>query len=212
MFCPKCGYELGNDAERKFCPQCGAEVRIKESEQNKKNGGNIVKCLIALGVMGMIMLPIIYMGIPSKVAVVDGVVQLQPEVKHTNSVVDGFAWVKREKVKKIKIPEGVTKIGESAFEGCSALEEIEISNDVTEIGSRAFSECSNLKEIRIPDKVISIGTQAFYRCSSLEKVELPPEIKDIKDDTFAGCHMLSNIEIPSGLERIETELFYSVLA
>ena len=26
MFCPKCGYELENDTERKFCPQCGAEV------------------------------------------------------------------------------------------------------------------------------------------------------------------------------------------
>ena len=180
MFCPKCGYELENDTERKFCPQCGAEVRNKESEQKKKNGGNIVKCLIALGVMGMIMLPRIYMEIPPKVAVVDGVVQLQPEVKHTTSGVDGVALAKRKKVKKIKIPEGVTKIGESAFEGCSALEEIEIPNEVTEIGSRAFSKCSSLKGIRIPDKVISIGTQVFEDCSSLEKVELPSENRRLR--------------------------------
>lgn len=36
MFCPKCGYELGNDAERKFCPQCGAEVRNRVKGKNVK--------------------------------------------------------------------------------------------------------------------------------------------------------------------------------
>ena len=38
MFCPKCGYELENDTERKFCPQCGADVgRILRTFKIKKN-------------------------------------------------------------------------------------------------------------------------------------------------------------------------------
>ena len=45
------------------------------------------------------------------------------------------------------IPNTVTRIGNSAFQGCSGLTSITIPISVTSIGNWAFSECSGLTEI-----------------------------------------------------------------
>ena len=38
----------------------------------------------------------------------------------------------------VVIPAGVTRIGESAFEGCETLASVDIPGSVTEIGDEAF--------------------------------------------------------------------------
>jgi len=65
--------------------------------------------------------------------------------------------------KKVIIPEGVTKIGKFAFNGCQNLEEIIIPDSVTTIEEGAFSE-TDLKNVQIPARVTSIGEGAFYFC------------------------------------------------
>ena len=78
------------------------------------------------------------------------------------------------------IPNSVTKIGNSAFRGCTGLTEITIPNSVTSIGDFAFESCSGLKEITIPNSVTSIGDYAFIECTGLTtlicEATLPPTI------------------------------------
>ena len=50
----------------------------------------------------------------------------------------------KETIKSVTIPDGVTTIGSSAFEGCSSLTSIYIPDSVTTIGDYAFRDCSNL--------------------------------------------------------------------
>ena len=76
------------------------------------------------------------------------------------------------------VPDGVTKIGDSAFYYCTSLTEITIPDSVTQIGSSAFSGCTSLKELTIPDSVISIGGYAFSSCTSLAKITVSPDNKN----------------------------------
>ncbi len=68
------------------------------------------------------------------------------------------------------IPDSVTRIGISAFEGCRSLTSIMIGDSVTSIMSGAFIDCSSLTSITIPDSVTSIGDSAFYGCTSLKTI------------------------------------------
>lgn len=76
------------------------------------------------------------------------------------------------KLKSINIPEGVTSIGESAFEGCEELTEITIPESVTAIEAHTFTECSSLENITIPKSVTSIDNWAFDECESLSKITI----------------------------------------
>ena len=76
-------------------------------------------------------------------------------------------------IKNVILPEGMTKIGDSAFYGCSSLISIKIPDSVTNIGWNAFSGCSNLKNIEIPNSVTSVGGRAFDECITLTSIKLP---------------------------------------
>ena len=66
-----------------------------------------------------------------------------------------------EKLTAVVIPEGVTSIGNSAFEYCGGLTEITVPDGVKSIGASAFRECTSLKSIRLPSGVERIGENAF---------------------------------------------------
>lgn len=53
----------------------------------------------------------------------------------------GFRAFINSKITSIIIPEGVTKLGSSCFEGCSSLVGINIPEGVTKLGSSCFSGC-----------------------------------------------------------------------
>ena len=52
------------------------------------------------------------------------------------------------------IPGGMTKIEDSAFEGCTSLKSIDIPFSVEAIGRYAFYGCTSLISIHIPASVI----------------------------------------------------------
>ena len=107
----------------------------------------------------------------------------------------------------VEIPDGVTKIGRSAFEGCSSLTNIEIPEGVTRIEEGAFKKCSSLTNIEIPEGVTKIGSDTFRGCSSLTNIEIPDGVTKIGRNAFWECSSLTNIEIPEGVTRIEEEVF-----
>ena len=65
------------------------------------------------------------------------------------------------------VPDIVTDIGESAFYGCTTLNNVTIAKSVTNIGIWAFGGCSSITGITIPNSVKNIGFRAFEYCSSL---------------------------------------------
>lgn len=69
---------------------------------------------------------------------------------------------------KVVIPEGETRIGKGAFDGCTTLTSIEIPASVTFIGNSAFTNCG-ITSITLPDGLSRIDAYAL-ECPNLTSV------------------------------------------
>ena len=97
----------------------------------------------------------------------------------------------------VTIPAGVTKIGGSAFKGCTGLTSVTIPAGVTEIGGYAFKDCTGLTSVTIPEGITKIGGGALYHCMGLTSVTIPESVKEIGDSVFMNCPRLV-IHAPAG--------------
>ena len=88
------------------------------------------------------------------------------------------------------VPNGVTTIGDDAFNDNQVLTNLTIPDSVTCIGNRAFSYCNGLTGLAFGNHVYSIGDSAFYSCSSLPSVTIPNSVTNLSYSAFAYCTKL----------------------
>ena len=75
-----------------------------------------------------------------------------------------------------------------------------IGEGITEIGNRAFDTFENLQSVQLPSSLRSIGMQAFYRCN-LQSVQLPEGLRYIAPFAFAG-NALTELTLPDSLRYV----------
>ena len=83
-----------------------------------------------------------------------------------------YAFANHKKLKKVKIAEGITKIGKKAFYHCTALKKVSLPGSLVTIGDSAFEGDRSIAAITIPKNVKTIGKKAFYKCKKLKTVTL----------------------------------------
>ncbi|MCQ2560337.1 MAG: leucine-rich repeat domain-containing protein, partial [Clostridia bacterium] len=93
------------------------------------------------------------------------------EVKIENGItyIGNYAFYYYTNLTKVSLPESLDTIGQSVFQNCSFTEVI-LPTNLTSIKDNAFEYCNSLKEITLPESLNSIGAYAFDVCSSLTKV------------------------------------------
>jgi hypothetical protein len=97
------------------------------------------------------------------------------------------------------IPQGVTEIGDWAFDGCTGLTQITIPDSVTMIGRGAFVRCTGLTSITLPTGITFISRGVFGRCSGLESITIPENITELGPLAFAGCSSLKSVTLPEDI-------------
>ena len=107
------------------------------------------------------------------------------------------------KIKKVTIPDGVTRIEHRIFYLCSNLEEVYVPDSVTYIGTYAFESCSSLKKLRVPSK-FERGEDPFRGCKSLQDANGFVVVSGILCDYFGTA---DKVVIPDGVKEIEHNCF-----
>jgi hypothetical protein len=127
---------------------------------------------------------------------------------YTVTNISPSAFLNATTLTSITIPNTISDIPESAFNGCSNLTTINFTapSSLSSIGASAFNNCSKLLSITIPSSVTSIGASSFSGCSSLTSINIPP-ITSIGASTFSGCSALTSITIPSSVTSIGESAF-----
>ena len=110
-------------------------------------------------------------------------------------------------ITKIEFGDGVTSIGNNAFQYCYSLTSITIPDSVTSIGSNAFQGCYSLTSLIIPDGVTNIEQYAFSNCYSLTSLIIPNSITSIGKYILQNCYSLTSLTIPDGVTNIEQYVF-----
>ena len=120
-------------------------------------------------------------------------------------------------IKHIVIGEGVTKIGDKAFEGCTNVEaDIVIPSSVTEIGEDAFKKVAT-----DAPRVISISVDNGSKLSTIDKsafddMELNIDLSNatgytiVQQYSFDGCAINSHLILPSSVKTVGRKAFYKL--
>ena len=109
-------------------------------------------------------------------------------------------------ISELKIPEGVTNIGNIAFINCKNITSVTFPSTLKTIGNMAFIYCDGLTSIDIPEGVTEINA-SFWGCTNLTNVKLPTSLTKISSSAFNDCKLLSSINIPSNVTAIESNAF-----
>ena len=112
----------------------------------------------------------------------------------------------KEYITNIVIEDGVTSIGNMAFNDCTNLISVLIGNSVATIGCWALANCTKLSSVTIGDGVISIGEGSFYGCMGIKSITIPNSVISVGLGSFSYCG-LTSLTIPKSLTTIEKDAF-----
>ena len=102
----------------------------------------------------------------------------------------------RMSITKLVIEDGVTEIGNSAFEEHN-ITTAELGKDVTRIGAYAFYDCHELESINIPDGVTAIEGNTFAYCHKLNELVLPESVESLGGSSLESNTLTLTVRNPT---------------
>ena len=123
--------------------------------------------------------------------------------------IGSYAFLYKKQLISVDLSQAaITEIGDSAFNGCSLLEEVTFPDTLTKIGDLAFDGCKSLKEVTFPDTLQTIGYQAFNSNEKLTSVDLSnTTVTTLGKLTFSKCTALREVVLPSNLTELASSVF-----
>lgn len=137
----------------------------------------------------------------------------------------------RDKLVSLILPDGLTGIGNYAFNNCTSLIKVTIPLGIGTVNASAFTNCGGLDSLAfigtqtslsvklpVPDWVktadlsactalTSLGGNVFANCTALETVILPESLTTINGNAFQGCTSLKALPEMPGIINISNSAF-----
>ena len=137
------------------------------------------------------------------------------------SVIGGYEVVEITKrsfadsknLRTISLPEGITVIGEYAFEGCTKLTDVKLPQTLNNIHCRAFKDCTSLKSITIPKNVTDSTSGNTWRgswfigCDNLTSITIEDEATIIPASAFENISTPCSINVPDTVNIVAKNAF-----
>ena len=111
---------------------------------------------------------------------------------------DDYLWynpLPGRDTRKVILSEGITSIGEYAFNHCQNLKEIVLPASLQTIGAYAFNSCQSLEKLALPAGLQTIDAHAFEECRNLVDVTIPDSLQTLGQDCFKNCNKLQLIDM-----------------
>ena len=99
-----------------------------------------------------------------------------------------------ENITEVKLPDGITRIGEKAFLKTALLTTINFPSSLRFIESGAFSGSGLAGAFKIPDNTF-IGAEAFQSCVNITSLDIT-KVNYLGSGCFRNCSSLSNVTVP----------------
>jgi len=116
----------------------------------------------------------------------------------------------RKQIKTLVIEDGVTKIGDLAFNDHNISGILTIPTSVISIGFGSFQGCNLRGTLTIPASITSIGISAFRNCGQIDTLFFNAKCSDYHGFLwFSQNKSLSTLIIGDNVERIPKNAFYN---
>jgi hypothetical protein len=105
------------------------------------------------------------------------------------------------KLRQVIFPVSMKEFGDYAFAGCGSLSTASLPPMLEQIGAYALSGTA-IKNIHFPETLYWIGEGAMAQCKLISKVEIPDNIGEIPAKMFMGCDNLTKVQLHEKLTAI----------
>lgn len=111
-------------------------------------------------------------------------------------------------IQTLTVPEGITEIGDYAFECCEYLTQATLPASLRTLGKGAFSGNVMLETVTIPEGITSICDGAFFYCKHLGEITLPDSLETVGEFVLAECGALREAHIGKNLKKLGARMFW----
>ncbi|MDE7080468.1 MAG: leucine-rich repeat domain-containing protein [Muribaculaceae bacterium] len=95
----------------------------------------------------------------------------------------------------MKLPEGLTSIGDYAFQGCNSMRLETLPDGIETIGQYAFKDCYAITVSHLPRALRTIGYQGFSSCTSIKEIIAYENLLDFGQAAFSSCDLLEYVDL-----------------
>ena len=132
---------------------------------------------------------------------VSGIVEIPSVISYKNRsfTVTSIKSIRSTNIESVLIPSTVTSLSDYAFSG-SSIKKLVIPDNVTKIGKHLCQDCESLISVSITSNISDLPHYSFKGCKSLKKFDWNRVWGGVRIGarTFEGCISLTSFTIPVG--------------